>query len=127
MEEEVSHSSPESDPMEVQKFHFDDIRGPIRTTQKVTILPFSTVSAHVNIGVKGHCMQVHVLMEPMPGPQLPAAVVPTATYGELHLSTCAMEIPTKAMVGQVVPTTQVPPVVQPTRTSKEMHNKSHKG
>ena len=29
-------------------------------------------------------MQVHVLTEPMPGLQLPATVVPAATYGELH-------------------------------------------
>ena len=30
--EEVSHSSPGSDPMEVQKFSLDDIRGPVHTT-----------------------------------------------------------------------------------------------
>ena len=84
-------------------------------------------------------MWVHVLTELMPGPQLPAAVVPTATYGELHpgssrvpiclcnLSSHTLEIPTKAMVGQVVPANQVPLVVHPTRTSKEFHNKSHKG
>ena len=29
-------------------------------------------------------MQVNVLMEPALGPQLPAVVVPTATYGELY-------------------------------------------
>ena len=29
-------------------------------------------------------MKVHVLMEPALSPQLPAAVVPIATYGELH-------------------------------------------
>ena len=74
-------------------------------------------------------MQVHVLTELMPGPQLPVAMVPMATYGELHpgssrvpiclhnLSTCAMEIPTKAMVGQVVSANQVPPVVHLTRAT----------
>ena len=135
----MSHSSPESDPVEVQKFHLDDIRGPVHSTQKVTLLPFSTVSVHANTTVKGHCMQVHVLMKPTPGPQLPAAVVPTMTYGELHcgssrapiclcnLSAHTVEIPAKAMVGQVVPANQMPLVVHPTRTSEEMHTKSHKG
>ena len=84
-------------------------------------------------------MQVHVLMEPMLGPQLPAVVVPTATYRELHLgssrvpiclhnlSVHTMEIPTKAVVGQVAPVNQVPPVVHPTRISKESNHKPHKG
>ena len=84
-------------------------------------------------------MWVHVLMELMLGPQLPAAVVPTTTYGELHpwssrapiclynLSACTVEIPTKAIVGQAVPANQVPLVVHPTRTTKESHNKSQKG
>ena len=88
---------------------------------------------------KGHCMQVHVLMEPMLGPQLPAAVVLTATYGKLYpgssrvpiclcnLSTHTVEVPTKAMVWQFVPANQVPPVVHPTRTTKETHSKSLKG
>ena len=81
----------------------------------------------------------HDLMEPMPGPQLPAAVVPTATYGELHpgssrvpiclcnLSAHTMEISTKAMVGQVAPANQVPLVVHPTRTTEETSNKASKG
>ena len=51
--EEVSHSSPESDPVEVQKFCLDDVRSPVCTTQKVTIPPFSTVSVHANSSVKG--------------------------------------------------------------------------
>ena len=84
-------------------------------------------------------MWVHVLTEPMPGPQLPAAVVPAATHGELHprssrvpiclcnLSTHTVEIPAKAIVGQVVPANQVPPVVHPTRTTKETSNKASKG
>ena len=84
-------------------------------------------------------MWVHVLMEPMQGPQLPAAVVPTVTYRELYagssrvpiclhnLSACTMEIPTKAVVGQVVPANQVPLVVHPTWTTKETHNKLPKG
>ena len=125
--------------MEVQKYCLYDFRGPVCTTQKVTIPPFSTVSVHANSSVKGDCMLVHVLMEPMPGPQLPAAVVSTVTYGQLHpgsssipiclcnLSTHTMEIPAKAMVGQVVPANQVPPVVHPTRTSEESHNKPKKG
>ena len=84
-------------------------------------------------------MWVHVLTEPMPGPQLPALVVPTVTYGELHsgslrvpiclcnLSTHTMEIPAKAMVGQVAPANQVPLVVHLTRTTKETSSKASKG
>ena len=76
------------------------------------------VSEHANSSVKGHCMWVHVLMELMPGPQLPAAVAPMATHGELHpgssrvpiclhnLSMNAVEIPTKAVVGEVIPANQ---------------------
>ena len=37
-----------------------------------------------------------------------------------------MEIPTKAIVGQVVPANQVPLVIHPTQTTKETHNKSPK-
>ena len=78
VQEETKCSSQEDDPMEVQRFCLDDIRGLVHTTQKVTMLPVSTVSVHANSGVKGHYMRVHVLMELMPGPQLPAAVVPMA-------------------------------------------------
>ena len=64
-EEEVSHPSPGSDPVEVWKFSLYDIKGPVHTTQKVTIPPFSTVSVHANTSVKRHCMWVHVLTELM--------------------------------------------------------------
>ena len=84
IEEEVSPFSPGSDPVEVQKFSLDNVKGSFCTTQKVTIPPFSTVSVHANTSVKGHCMWAHVFMELMLGPQLPAAVVLTVTYGELH-------------------------------------------
>ena len=75
----------------------------------------------------------------MLGPQWPAAVVLMATYGELHpqssrvpiclhnLSTHAIEIPTRAIVKQVVPTNQVLLVVHPTRTTEESHNRSQNG
>ena len=104
-----------SDPVEVWKFWLDDVKGPVWITQKVSVPPFGTINMQANTSVRGHCMWVHVLMEPALGPQFPAAVVPTATYGELHpgssrvpvclhnLSACAVEVPTKAMVGQVVP------------------------
>ena len=60
-------------------------------------------------------MWVHVLMEPALSPQLPTAVVPTATYRECcpgssrvpvclyNLSAHTVEIPTKTVVGQVAP------------------------
>ena len=127
-----------SDSVEVQKFSLNNVKGPVCTTQKVTIPPFGTVTVHANTSVKGHCMWVHVLTEPMLGPQLPTAVVPTATYGELHprssrvpicphnLSPHTMDIPAKAVVGQVVPANQVPLVVHWTGTTEESHNKSQK-
>ena len=77
--------------------------------------------------------------ELMPGPQLLAAVVPMVTYGDLHpgsskipiclhnLSTSIVEIPTKAVVGQVTPANQVPPVVNLNRTTKESKQKPQKG
>ena len=84
-------------------------------------------------------MKVHVLTEPALGPQLPAAVVPITTYGELHprssrvpiclhnMSAHAMEIPAKTVVGQVIPANQVPLVVHPTRTTKETTINTPKG
>ena len=137
--EEAKCCSQKGDPVEVWKFSLDDIKGPIHTTQKITIPLFCTVNVHTSISVKGHCMWVHVLMELIPGPQLPAAVVPTATYGELHpgssrvliclcnLSTYTVEIPAKAVVGQVAPAKQVPPVVHPTRTTEGTSSKASKG
>ena len=125
--------------MEMQKFQLDGVKGTVCTTQKVTIPPFQTLNIKANASVKGHCMKVHVLMEPVLSPQLPAVVVPIATYGELHpgslrvpvclhnMSTCAIEIPAKTVVGQVIPANQVPPVVHPTRTAEETTTKAPKG
>ena len=125
--------------VEVQKFRLDDVKDLVCTTQKVTIPPFSTVNVWANTSVRGHCMQVHVLTEPMLGPKLPAAVVPTATYRELcpgssrvwvclcNLSTYAVEIPAKTVVGQVAPANQIPPVVHLTRTAKETNTQASKG
>ena len=70
--------------MEVRKHQLDGVKGAVHTTQKVTIPPFQTMTLKGNAGLKGHCMKVHVLTEPALGPQLQAAVVPIATYGELH-------------------------------------------
>ena len=138
MGEGAKHSSQEGDPLEVWKFSLDDVKGLICTTQKVTIMQFGTVNVHTSTNVHGHCMWVHVLREPTPGPQLPAVVVPMGTFRELHpgssrvpiclcnLSACAMEIPVKAVVRQVVPANQVPLVVHPTRTTKETSNKASK-
>ena len=73
------------------------------------------------------------------GPQLPAAVVSTATYGELHLgssrvplclhnlSTHAGEVPAKTITGQIVPANQVPLVVHLTRTAAETKYPAQKG
>ena len=127
------------DPLEIQKFSLDDVKGPVHTMQKVTIPLFCTDNVHTSTSVKGHCMWVHVLTELMPGPQLPVAVVTTVTYGELHpgssrvpiclynLSAHTMEIHAKAMVGQVAPANQVPPVVHLARTTKETSTKATTG
>ena len=127
----MQNLSGESDPVEVRKYQLDGVKGAVCTTQKVTIPPFQTMTLKGNAGVKGHCMKVHVLMEPALGPQLLAAVVPIATYGELHpgssrvpiclcnMSMHAVEIPAKTVVGQVMPANQVPSVVHLTRTTTE--------
>ena len=137
--EKLENFSWENDPVEVWKSQLDGVKGAVHTTQKVTIPPFHMVKVRANASVKGLCMKVHVLMEPALSPQLPAAVVPIATYGELHpgssrvpvclcnLSTCAMEIPAKTVVGQVIPANQIPPVVHPTRTTMETVTKAPKG
>ena len=134
----IENSSRESDPVEVQKFQLDGVKGAVCTTQKVTIPPFQTLNIKANASVKGDCMKVHVLTEPALSPQLPAAVVPIATYGELHpgslrvpvclhnMSTHAMEIPARTVGGQVIPANQVPPVVHPTRTAEETIKKHPK-
>ena len=135
----MENFSVESDPVEVQKYQLDGVKGAVCTTQKVTIPPFQTMTIKGNAGVKGHCMKVHVLMEPVLGPQLLAAVVPIATYGELHpgssrvpiclcnMSTRAVEIPAKTVVGQVIPANQVPLVVHLTRATKETTRNTPKG
>ena len=74
---QLSHSSSEklkmenfsweNDPVEVQKYQLDGVKGAVHTTQKVTIPPFQTVNIKANAGVKGHCMKVHVLTEPVLG------------------------------------------------------------
>ena len=136
---ENENFSRENGPVEVQKYQLDGVKGAVHTTQKVTIPPFQTINIKANAGVKGHCMKVHILTEPVIGPQLPVAVIPIATYGELHpgssrvpvclcnMSTHAMEIPAKTVVVQVIPAKQVPPVVHLTRTAKETAIKAPKG
>ena len=125
--------------MEVQKFTLDVVKGSVCTTQKFTIPLFSTINVWANTSVRGHCMWVHVLMELKLSPQLPAAVLPTATDRELcpgssrvpvclhNLSAHAVEIPTKTVVGQVAPTNQILLVVHPTRTAKETKTQPLKG
>ena len=131
----IENFSRENDPVEVRKYQLDGVKGAVHTTQKVTIPPFQTINIKANAGVKGLCIKVHVLMEPVLGPQLP----PAATYGELHpgssrvpvclcnMSTHAIEIPAKTVVGQVIPANQVPLVVHLTRTAQETTTKAPKG
>ena len=139
MKEGANCSPEKSDSLEVQYFWLDDVKGPVHTTQKVTIPPFSTVNVQTNTSVRGHCMWVHVLMELVLSPQLLAAVVPITTYGELcpgssrvpvclcNLSTHAVEIPTKTVVGQIAPANQILLVVHLTRTAEETNTQAPKG
>ena len=76
--------SPSSDPTAPQEVCLDGVQGPVHTTQRVTILPFGTVSIHGNTGVQGHCMWVHMLAEPAKVSQLPTSMIQTAAYGEIH-------------------------------------------
>ena len=127
----LENSSRECDPVEVQKFQLDGVKGSVCTTQKVTIQPFQTLNIKANASVKGHCVKVHALMEPVLSPQLPAAVVPIATYGELHpgslrVPVCLHNMSAKTVVGQVIPANQVPPVVHLTRSCPRDHYKSTK-
>ena len=83
-------------------------------------------------------MWVHMLMEPMPGPQLPTVVLPTVTYGELHLGSSRVPIClcnlgahfvktlTKTVVGQVLPANQVPPMVLLIGTSEKSNSNPQK-
>ena len=131
--------STSSDPAASRGFCLDDVWGTVHTIQKVTIPPFGTVSIHGHTGVWGHCMWVHMLAEPAWGPQLPASVVPTATYGELHpgssrvpiclrnLSAHPIEVRAKAIVGQVTPANQVPPAVLPMEASGAFTHGPQKG
>ena len=68
-EEKIGSFSQETNPVEVRKSQLDGIKGTVCTTQKVTIPPFHTFNVKANASVKGHCMRVHVLTEPMLGPQ----------------------------------------------------------
>ena len=135
----VVHPYPKVDTVEVKEFCLENVWGPICTTQKVTIPPFGTVSVPGNTSVRGHCMQVHVLAEPMPGPLLPTTVVPTVTHRELHLgsswvhiclcnlSTHSFKIPTKTVVGQVMPANKLSPVALLTVRSEESIGNLQKG
>ena len=61
----LENFSGENDPVEVQKYQLNGVKGAVHTTQKFMIPPFQTVNIKSNAGVKGHCMKVHVLTEPV--------------------------------------------------------------
>ena len=77
-------------------------------------------------------MWIHMLTEPVWGPQLPASMVPNTTYGELHpgsswvpiclrnLSAHPIIIPTKVVFGKVTPTNKVPPEAIPAEAPGEL-------
>ena len=87
--------------VEVQKFWLNDIKGLVCTTQKVTIPPFSMVNIWANTSVKGHFMQVHVLMELALGascqqqlyPQLPMGNYTLVPQGYQSIYTIYMPMP----------------------------------
>ena len=55
--------SPSSNPTASMGICLDDVQGLVHTTQ-VTIPLFGTVSTRGNMGIQGHCIQVHMLAEP---------------------------------------------------------------
>ena len=104
-------------------FCLDGVQGHVCTTQESTIPPFGTINIHHKTDIQGHCMWVHLLNKPAQGSQLPASIVPTAMYDELHpcsswvpiclrnLGSHPTVIPAKVVVGKVTPANKVPPVV----------------
>ena len=130
--------SPSSDPAASNRFCLHDIPRFVRPRQ-VTIALFGTVSIHGHTDVQGTLScGLHVLAKPAWGPQLPASVVPTATYGKLHpgssrvliclrnFSALPIEVLAKAIVGQVAPANQVPLVVLLMEASGESTHGSQK-
>ena len=55
---------PGSAPTASRGFFLDDAWGHVHTIQRVTILPFGTISIHGSTGIWGHCMWVQMLAEP---------------------------------------------------------------
>ena len=129
VEKDVAPSSTRIDTVEEQNsaWKMSEVQS---TPHRGSLFPhLAQISVHSNTNVRGHCMWVHVLTEPMSGPQLPTVVVLIVTYRELHLgssqvpiclcnfSTHSIKIPTKTVAGHLVPANQVPPVVLPRGTS----------
>ena len=118
-------------------FWLNDIKGSVHTTQKVTI-PHLAPSMYRQTPVS---RTLHVSTCPHRASawsQLPAVVVPTAYLWELHPGSSRYslsaqsehpchEVPTKTIIGQIVPANQVPLVVCPTRTTTETKYLAQKG
>ena len=73
-----------SGPTVHKEFCLDDVQRHVWTTQRIMIPLFGTVNIHGKIDGWGHCMWVHVLAEPVRGPQLPASVLLATKYWEVH-------------------------------------------
>ena len=131
--------SPHPDPTACREFCLDDIQGHVYTTWRVTNPPFGTISIHGSTAIWGHCMWIHVLAEPAQVPQLPTAMVLTATDGKLDpgssqvplflrdLSAHPIKVHTKVIVDKVALAIQVPLVVLPMETSEESAHCPQKG
>ena len=114
VEDEAIHSSLRDDTMEVKEFCLDDVRGPVHTTQKVTIPSIQ----HNKCECQYQCQKT---LYAGPHAHRTNATSPVAyssgadcdlwrtTFGSLSVPIClcnlgthSIEIPTKIVVGQVV-------------------------
>ena len=138
-EEEVSHSSPRSDPVEVQKFSLDDVKGPVHTTQKVIYYHHSAQSVCMPISVSkdtvcGFMYSRTDTRSPVANSSgincdlwritswvLKGTYLPVQLECLHHGNTC------KGCGWTGCPANKVPPIGHPPRTTKESHKKSPKG
>ena len=108
------------DPTVPKGISLEEVQGACPYHIGVTIPPIGTMNIQSRTDVYGHCICVHMFAEPAQGPWLPASIVLTTTYWELHpgsswvpvclrnLSAHSIVIPAKVIIGKVTSANQVP-------------------
>ena len=139
VEKEVIHSSPRVDTVEVKEFHLDNVQGPVCTTLRVTIPPIWYNQCTWQYQCQGTLYVGPPADRANARPPVAFSSGAICDLKELHLgssqgSIClcnlivhSIEIPTKTVVGQVVPANQVPLVVLPAGTLGESISNPQKG